>query len=312
MRTKPVILVVQPLLAALLPLLQDRYDIIAWWEKGGTARLNEVEALITAGEFPLNLDWLETMPRLKLIACFTVGYDGVDVGWARSRGIAVTHAQDANGEDVADLAIGLIIAHRRKIVDGDDMVRSGRWMTGPKRITRSLGGARIGIVGLGGIGTAIARRAEVMGMQVAWWGPRPKPDAAWPRAQSLMDLARHSDIVAVTSRASAGNVGMIDAGVMAALGSEGLLVNVSRGQVVDEDAMIEALRSGVLGGAALDVFWEEPTDPVRWTGVPNIVLAPHGGGATDAAVARMTDMLLANLSAHFAGEPLPTPVRDMA
>ena len=308
--SKPVVLVVQPLLAPLLPLLRDRYDAIGWWEEGSAARLEEVEALVAAGEFRLDPAWLETMPRLKLIACFTVGYDGVDVGWARSRGIAVAHAQDANGEDVADLAIGLIIAHRRGIVEGDHMVRSGGWQPERKRITRSLGGARIGIVGLGGIGMAVARRADVMRMQVAWWGPRSKPDAPWPRATSLIDLARESDILVVAPRAFAGNVGMIDAQVMGALGPNGLLVNVSRGQVVDEDALIAALRSGALGGAALDVFREEPTDPARWADVPRTILAPHGGGATDAAVGQMTQMLLANLSAHFAGEPLPMPVRD--
>lgn len=310
MGDKPVVLVVQPLLGELLPLLRDRYDAIAWWEVGSAGRLSEVEALVTAGEYRLDPVWLETMPRLKLIACFTVGYDGVDVGWAHSRGIAVAHAQGANGEDVADLAIGLIVAHRREIVEGNHRVRSGGWQSGPERLARSLGGARIGIVGLGGIGRGVARRAEAMRMQVGWWGPRPKPDAPWLRAESLIDLARESDILVVAPRAFAGNVGMIDAQVMAALGPDGLLVNVSRGQVVDEDALIAALQSGALGGAALDVFREEPTDPARWADVPHMVLTPHSGGATDAAVARMTQMLFANLSAHFAGEPLPTPVRD--
>lgn len=310
MSDRPVILVVQPLLAPLLPMLRERYDAVAWWEEGSADRLPQVEALVAAGEFRLDPAWLERMPRLKLIACFTVGYDGVDVGWARARGIAVTHARDANGEDVADLAIGLIIAHRRGIVSGDHMVRSGGWTDGPKRITRSLEGARIGIVGLGGIGMGVARRAEVMRMQVGWWGPRAKPDAPWPRANSLIDLARDSDIVVVATRVDAANTGMIDAAVMAALGPDGLLVNVSRGQVVDEDALIAALRSGALGGAALDVYVQEPTDPARWADVPGTVLTPHGAGATDVAVARMAEMLFANLAAHFAGEELPNPVRQ--
>ncbi|MDX3900575.1 MAG: NAD(P)-dependent oxidoreductase [Sphingobium sp.] len=310
MAGKPVVLVVQPLLAPLIPLLRERYDAIGWWEAESATRLDAVEAIVAAGEFRLDPAWLETMPRLTLIACFTVGYDGVDVGWARARGVALCHARDANGEDVADLAIGLILAHRRGIVSGDHMVRSGGWTEGPKRITRSLEGAALGIVGLGGIGMAVARRAEVMRMRVRWWGPRPKPDAPWPRADSLMALARDSEILVVAARADAGNVALIDAAVMAALGPEGLLVNVARGQVVDEDALIAALRDGVLGGAALDVYAREPTDPARWAGVPGTVLTPHGGGATDAAVARMTKMLLANLEAHFAGEPLPTPVRE--
>ncbi len=310
MSERPVVLVVQPLLAGLLPLLRQSYDALAAWEEGSEARFAEVEALVAAGEFRLDPAWLERMPKLKLIACFTVGYDGVDIGRARARGISVTHAQDANGEDVADHAIGLILAHRRRIVEGHNHILAGKWNDGPKLFSRSLEGARIGIVGLGGIGMGVARRAEVMRMTIGWWGPRAKPDMSWPRAASLIALAQASDILVVAARADAGNVGLIDAGVMDALGPQGLLVNVSRGQVVDEDALIAALREGRLGGAAIDVFWQEPTDPVRWADVPNIVLTPHTAGATDAAVARMTQMLLANLTAHFAGAPLPTPVRD--
>lgn len=305
---RPVVLIAQPHLAPLLGLLAADYDVLPLWEEAGRVHMDEAQALVTAGEFRLDPALLEAMPQLGLIACFTVGYDGVDLDWTRARGIAVTHAGDANAEDVADHGIGLILANRRQIVAGDRQLRVGQWVAGAKTITRSLAHARLGIVGMGAIGIATARRAEVMRMQVNWWGPRSKPDLPWPRAASLMALARQSDILLVAARADETNRGMIDAAIIEALGLHGLLVNVARGQLVDEDALIAALRDGRLGGAALDVFAQEPTDAARWADAPNCVLTPHTGGATDAAVAHMAQMLQANLRAYFSGEALLSPV----
>ena len=303
----PVIAVAQPHLGPLIPLLSGLYEPLPLWEEATLSRLGEVRAMITAGEFAIPRDLVEQMPALGLIACFTVGYDGIDVPWATARGLEVSHARDANDEDVADHAIGLILGHRRRIVEGDRRLRAGEWRADDKPLSRSLAGAKIGIVGLGSIGVAVARRAEVMRMQVGWWGPKPKPAAKWPRAESLVDLAKASDIVVVAARAHAGNVGMISAEVIEALGPKGLLVNVARGQIVDEDALIAALKDGRLGGAALDVYATEPTPVERWADVPNTVLTPHTAGATDIAVQRMAAMLMANLAAFFAGQPLPTP-----
>ncbi|WP_327753256.1 2-hydroxyacid dehydrogenase [Sphingobium sp. SJ10-10] len=308
MKARPLILVAQPHLAPLLDALSPRYDAMALWEESGRARLAEAEALVTAGEFRLDPAMLERMEKLRLIACFTVGYDGVDLDWARARGVAVTHAGDANAEDAADHALGMILAHRRRIVVGDRQLRAGEWTAGSKMLSRSMAGARVGIVGMGSIGIALAERAEMMRMQVGWWGPRDKPELGWPRAESLAALARDSDVMVVAAKATDENRGMIDASVMDALGPQGLLVNVARGQLVDEDALIAALREGRLGGAALDVFESEPTPAARWADVPNVVLTPHTGGATYEAVGRMRDMLLANLAAHFAGETLVSPV----
>jgi len=173
-----------------------------------------------------------------------------------------------------------------------------------------MAGARIGIVGMGSIGIALAERADLLRMKVGWWGPREKPQLPWPRAENLEALARDSDVMVITARATEENRGMIDAGVMDALGPDGLLVNVARGQLVDEDALIAALSNGRLGGAALDVFEREPTPAARWAEVPNVVLTPHMGGATREAVERMTDLLLANLAALFSGEPLVSPVLE--
>ncbi|OHC96033.1 MAG: hydroxyacid dehydrogenase [Sphingomonadales bacterium GWF1_63_6] len=307
--TRPVLLVGQALLAPVVPLLAQDYDVMTLWEQPDAAALARVDAMIWAGEFVLERALVEAMPRLSLIACFTVGYDGVDLALARERGIAVTHAGDANAQDVADHAIGLMIAHRRWIVGGDRHLRAGQWTMEAKTRTRSMGGAKLGIVGMGSIGVAVAERAQAMRMQVSWWGPREKPALPWPRAASLDALARESDIMLVAARADESNRGMISAVILDGLGPEGLLVNVARGQLVDEAALIAALTSGRLGGAAIDVYDPEPTDPARWTDVPNVVLTPHTGGATHEAVAQMAQMMLANLAAHFAGTPLPSPVR---
>lgn len=307
MTVKPTIVIAQPHLAPLAPALAADYTVLKLWEPADEARIGEAQAMVAAGEFAIPPDLVERMPKLGLIACFTVGYDGIDVAWAKARGIAVSHAHDVNDEDVADHAIGLILGHVRAIVPGDARVRAGGWHAREKPLTRSLAGKRLGIVGLGSIGVALAARAEVMRMTVTWWGPNPKPDAAWPRAESLVALARDSDILAVAARAHAGNVGMISAEVIDALGPQGLLVNVARGQLVDEDALIAALKDGRVGGAALDVFATEPTPAERWADVPNTVLTPHTAGATDRSVSQMRDMLLTNLAAFFAGEPLPNP-----
>ena len=307
MTQRPAILIMQRHLAPLSGFLENAYDVYRFWEGPPIEAAHDVRVLVVAGEFELDKDLIERLPNLSLIACFTSGYDGIDVEWCRARGLPVTHAPAINHEDVADHAIGLILAARRQIAEGDRQLRAGGWTPASKTITPSLGGQTLGVVGLGAIGEAVARRAEVMRMNIQWWAPRAK-EAAWPRADSLLDLARASDVLVVACRADETNRGLISRQVIEALGPDGLLVNVSRGQVVDEDALIAALKSGALGHAALDVFVEEPTDPDRWADVPNIVLTPHTAGATTAGVQGMLMLLMQNLQAHFAGEPLKTPV----
>lgn len=307
MTQRPAVLIMQRHLAPLSGFLESAYDVYRFWEGPPIEAAHDIRALIVAGEAPLDKALIEQLPNLSLIACFTAGYDGIDVEWCRSRGLPVSHAPGVNHEDVADHALGLILSARRQIVSGDRQVRSGEWKVETRNITASIGGQKLGIVGLGHIGKAVAKRAEAFRMTVNWWGPRPH-EAEWPRADSLLALAKASDILVVACKADESNRGLISREILDALGSDGLLVNVSRGQVVDEDALIAALKSGALGQAALDVFIEEPTDPTRWADVPNLVLTPHTAGATTAGVQGMLMLLIQNLQAHFAGEPLKTPV----
>lgn len=309
MSEKPALLIMQRHLAPLGLFLDGAYAVHRFWEGPPVEAAQAIRALVVAGEFPLDKALIESLPNLGLIACFTSGYDGIDVDWARGRGLEVTHAPAVNHEDVADHALGLILDARRQITLGDRSLRAGQWTPESKTITRSLNGARLGIVGLGLIGQALARRAEACRMEVAWWGPNEKPDAGWPRAESLEALAKRSDILAVCCRADESNRGLVSRPVLDALGPDGLLVNVARGQLVDEEALIAALREGRLGAAALDVFEQEPTPAARWADVPNTVLTPHTAGATNEAVQGMLALLMANLAAFFAGEPVKTPVR---
>lgn len=294
-------------LAPLTAFLESEWTVYRFWEGPPAEAQGQIRALVVAGEFPLDKTLIENLPALQLIACFTSGYDGIDVDWCRARGLPVTHAPGVNHEDVADHALGLILAARRQIAAGDRALRTGGWTADSKMITPSLKDQRLGVVGLGSIGESVARRGEALRMAVRWWGPREK-ESAWPRAASLLELARDSDILVVACKADESNRGLVSRAVIEALGPQGLLVNVARGQLVDETALIAALKDGRLGQAALDVFEEEPTDAARWADVPNTVLTPHTGGATTEAVQGMLMLLIQNLRAAFAGEPLKTPV----
>lgn len=306
MTDRPALLIMQRHLAPLTAFLESEWTVYRFWEGPPAEAQGQIRALVVAGEFPLDKALIESLPRLSLIACFTSGYDGIDVDWCQARGLPVTHAPGVNHEDVADHALGLILSARRQIAAGDRTLRAGGWTADSKIITPSLKDQRLGVVGLGSIGEAVARRGAAMRMAVRWWGPREKT-AAWPRAGSLLELARDSDILVVACKADDDNRGLISRAVIEALGPSGLLVNVARGQLVDETALIAALKKGRLGQAALDVFEQEPTEAARWRDVPNTVLTPHTGGATTEAVQGMLMLLMQNLRAAFAGEPLRTP-----
>jgi lactate dehydrogenase-like 2-hydroxyacid dehydrogenase len=306
--SRPALLILQPHLGFLSPLLEADYTVWRFWEGPPLEAVNVIRALVVAGEFPIDKQLAESLPKLGLIACFAAGYDGVDLAWARGRGLKVSHSPGVNHEDVADHALGLMLASWRKIALGDRLVRSGGWKPHEKLASPSLAHRRIGIVGLGAIGAAIARRCEAFGTQISWWGPREKPEAPWPRAESLAALAASSDILVVACRASEETRGLVSAEIIEAVGPDGLLVNVTRGLVVDEDALIAALKSGRLGAAALDVFAEEPTPSERWADVPHTVLTPHTAGATSAAVPQMVALTIENLRRFFKGESLVNPV----
>jgi len=305
----PAVLLSNPMLHRMeATLAAEGWRPVKAWEMADADRA-EVRAILHAGEAPLKPAFLESLPKLGLVAVVSVGYNGVDVPWCRARGIEVTHCPPGgNADDVADHAIGLLIAGWRDIVAGDQMIREGRWASlGQSPARPSLNSRKLGVVGLGAIGAAAARRAEVFGMQVSWWGPRAKP-ADWPRADTLLQLAADSDILLVACRADESNRGLVSREVIEAVGPRGLIVNVARGSVIDEEELIAALKDRRLGRAALDVFEREPTPAERWRDVPYTVVTPHVAGGTVEVVPRMLALAVDNIRLFLGGQPVLSPV----
>lgn len=264
----------------------------------------DIRVIAHIGDQKLPRDLLDSLPDLGLIACPNAGYDGIDMEWCDAHHVAVTHAQGVNAIDVADHAIGVMITGWRKIFEGDRSVRSGAWRTDrPAETHRRFSRRKIGIVGLGAIGHAVAQRLGPFEAQISWFGPSQK-NVPWIRFQDLVELASWSDILLVSCRADLDNQRLISAEVIDALGTEGYLVNVSRGSVVDEEALIAALCEGRLGGASLDVFQEEPTPSSRWADVPNVILTPHMAATTQEAVGDMRAQMIENVRRFLDDEPL--------
>jgi len=253
---------------------------------------------------------IAALPKLEVIAVFGVGTDSVDLAAARERGIPVTNTPDILTDEVADLAIGLMLASARQILFADRYVRDGTWASkGPIPLGRSVGGKTMGVIGLGGIGRAIADRGAAFRMRVIYHGPRRKPDAPYQYVADLVELARQSDYLMVACKGGPDTRHLVSAAVIEALGPKGTLINVARGSVVDESALVEALVEGRLGHAALDVFESEPSPSPEVLKLSNVIVQPHHGSATLETRTAIGQLMIDNLSAHFAGRPLLTPVR---
>jgi lactate dehydrogenase-like 2-hydroxyacid dehydrogenase len=282
----------RPAPQALSPALRDRIRGIATEANRGADR-----ALIAA------------LPRLEVIAIFGVGTDSVDLAAARERGVPVTNTPGILAEEVADLAIGLMLASARQIVFADRYVRDGSWAAkGPIPLGRSVGRKTMGVLGLGGIGRAIAERGAALRMRVIYGGPRRKPDAPYAYVADPVELARQSDFLMVACKGGPETRHLVSAAVIDALGPHGTLINVARGSVVDEAALIAALAAGRLGYAALDVFENEPDPSPALLALPNVIVQPHHGSATVETRTAIGQLMIDNLGAHFAGRPLLTPV----
>jgi len=258
---------------------------------------------VTSGMTGADAASMDAHPALRLIASMGVGLDRIDLAHARRRGIAVAHTPDELTEDVADFAIGLLYAAARRVPEADRFVRAGRWREGRMSPSISLHRKRAGIVGLGRIGAAIARRAAGIGMEVAWTGPRPKPDAPWPYMPDVPALAEWADALILATPGGAGTHRLVDARALAALGPRGVLVNIARGSVVDEAALLSALEERRIAGAGLDVFASEPALDPRFLALENASLAPHYASLTDETRAAITARLLRDIEAFRAGEP---------
>ncbi len=270
-----------------------------------------VRALVTTTQAGADAALIDALPSLEIIVCPGAHVDAIDRAAAAKRDIVVTNAPGISAPDVADFAIAHLLAVARGIAKGDDFVRAGHWTSGPMRFSTRVSGKTLGIVGMGEIGRIVARRAEGLDMTVCYHEPKRKPDVSYRYFDSLVELARHVDFLSLHCRAGPETRHLVDRAVLEALGPEGILVNMARGLVVDEEALIEALETSAIAGAGLDVFENEPHVPARLRAMPNVILSPHKAAFTVETKAQMLELALANLCAHFAGQPLISPVPAM-
>lgn len=269
----------------------------------------QVRGIATRGDLGATAAMIAACPALEVISVYGVGYDAVDLAACRLRAIRVTNTPDVLTDDVADLGVGMMLAQARGIVGADTWVRDGSWAKGPFPLRRKVSGGRAGILGLGRIGYAIAHRLAAFGMQISYaaTGPKETP-AGWTYQPDAVALAAGCDYLFVALAASAATRHIVTAEVIRAVGPEGMIINISRAANIDEEALLAALETGLLGSAALDVFEGEPNLNPRFLTLPNVLLQPHAGSGTTDTRRAMGQLMRDNLTAHFAGMPLLTPV----
>lgn len=267
----------------------------------------DIRAIATNGGLGVSAEVIAACPRLEVICIYGVGFDAVDLAACTARGIKVTNTPDVLTDDCADLAVGMVIALARGMVKAEAWARSGEWTKSSFPLQRRVTGMKAGILGLGRIGLEVAKRLEGFGMDIAY-SARSRKNAPYTYIADPVALAERSDLLIVTALANAETRHIVNAKVIAALGPEGLLVNISRASNIDETALLEALEARQLGGAALDVFEGEPKLNPRFLALPNVLLQPHHASGTVETRRAMGQLMRDNLTAHFAGKPLLTPV----
>ena len=312
--TRPAVLAIGLYPPGDIELLEAHYDVHRLWEAPDkTAFLTQhgqkIRAIATRGDLALPAEIMAMLPKLEMIGIYGVGTDGVDLATARQRGIKVSNTPDILTGDTADTALALMLAWSRQVVKGDAHVRSGTWAaTGSITLGTRLNGKRAGIIGLGRIGKTVARRCVGFDMTVAYYGRSTQADQPYTFFSSLTDLAAQSDFLIATLTGGPATAKFITAGVLKALGPKGVFINIARGSVVDEEALLTALEQKTIAGAGLDVYLNEPKIDSRFSKLDNVVLLPHIGSATIETRRAMGQLMRDNIAAHFDGKPLLTPV----
>lgn len=309
---KPELVMVGPMMPHVMETLDSEFTVHRLWEAADRAALlNEagarVRGIATSGNLGADAALMDALPKLEIVGCYGVGVDSIDLEHAAKRKVIVTNTPDVLNDDVANMAIALLLATSREICNGDRYVREGKWLKGAMHLTRAIRGRRLGILGLGRIGKDIARKAEVFGMEIAYHG-RGRQDVPYRYYAGLVEMARDCDFLVAICPGGPATDRIVDRAVLDALGPEGIFINVARGSVVDEPALVAALQEGRLGGAGLDVFAEEPKVPEALLAMEQVVLQPHAASATQETRRAMGDLVVENLRAHFAGKPVLTPV----
>lgn len=281
----------------------DPRERLAWLARHGA----RIRAVFTAGKEGCSNAEMAAMPNLGIVCFAGAGHEGIDLAEAKRRGVVVTNTQDANSTSVADHAMALMLAVVRQVPFQDRMVRGGAWRT-LDVLPGLLTGKRLGILGLGAIGTRVARRAAGFDMKIAYHNRHARPDVNYPRMESLLALADWCDVLLLSAPGGPATRHIVDEAVLKALGPEGFLVNVGRSSLVDTALLVRALREGMIAGAAVDVYDDEPRIPGEYLGLRNVVLTPHLGSYSAESLRSKTEIVARNLEAFFAGQPVLTPV----
>lgn len=313
---KKTILALQKLLPAEMEELAVHFDVIKLWkERDPEATIKEragdiVGILSTYNSTGVSRNLMAALPNLEIVSQFGVGYNNIDVAAAKERGVAVTYTPDILTNDTADIALSLTLCVARRIVEGDMYVRVGRWQSGAMPLGTTMTGKKAGIVGLGRIGRAIAKRLEAFEVEISYHGRSKKDDVDYPFYEDLEEMAAEVDILVLACSGGPATEKIVNTEVLKALGPHGILVNIARGSVVDEEALLIALRNQDIAGAGLDVYADEPNVPEALMKMDNVVLLPHIGSATLETRTKMGQLVIQNLLSHFDGKPLLTPVED--
>lgn len=311
---KKTILALGSLLPAEMDALEKSFDLIRLWKEPNPeavlqAYKNDIVGILSAyNGIPVTARILESLPNLEIVAQFGVGVDNIDLGAAKARGIAVTNTPDILTPDTADIALSLILCLMRRIVEADMYVRVGKWASGAFSLSSSLSGKTVGIVGMGRIGQAIARRCLAFDMKIVYHGPRQKLDMTYPYYADLRQMAEASDVLVMACPGGAETKNLVTGKILKALGPKGYLVNIARGSVVNTEDLLIALRNRDIAGVGLDVYENEPNVPEALISMDNVVLLPHVGSATAETRSEMGRLVIANILAYFEGKPLLTAV----
>ncbi len=305
------VLAMHPEMISLFPDKPDYWDLVdtsegieSAIEKSG----DKVEVLLSASIETLDKTMLDQFPNLKMIASISAGFSNVDLAECRRRGIAVTNSPGLNSPDVADIAVSMMTSLLLRFPQNQHYILSDQWKAKSGPLRHSLRTAAIGIVGLGSIGLEAVKRLESFGVDLRWWGPREKPDVDLTYVPCIKQLAEQCQGLIVCCRPDDSTYHLINQEILDLLGPDGVVVNVSRGTVVDETALIESLKSGAIAGAGLDVFDPEPTNSERWKDVPNVILTPHQGGTTYQTLFAQATLTQQNIHNFHNNEPLLTSV----
>lgn len=307
------VLMPAPMLPIVADGLAETMTVVRLWEAHDkpaclAAAAGAVRAIASHGVIDAAL--MAALPGLRIVANFGVGYDGVDTAYAAAHGIVVTNTPDVLNEEVADTTLALMLGAVRQLPAAERFLRAGRWTAGPFALTASLRGRTVGILGLGRIGKAVARRCEAFGLAVAYHGRQAQEGVSYLYFPTLLGLAAACDILVVIAPGGEETRHLVDAAVLQALGPDGYLVNVARGSVVDETALIEALQTGTIAGAGLDVFADEPRVPQALIDLDHVMLLPHVGSASQHTRRAMAQLVVDNLRAWDAGQAPLTPVAE--